>query len=80
MSNISIDELKKIILKQDFLLDRIMSVCIDAGTAANSFSEYACRALLKDIFNTWREVCNESEPMFKIIKEFEYEYIAQRNK
>ena len=75
----SIDELKKIILKQDFLLDKIMTVCADAGSA-NDFPEHECRALLKDIFNTWREVYVEHEPLWKIVHELEYEDMARRNK
>jgi len=76
----SIDELKKVILKQDFLLDKIMSVCIDAGTAADNFSEHACRELLKDIFKTWCEVSNEHKPLLKVIWELEYEDMVKRNK
>ncbi len=75
----SIDTLKKIILKQDFLLDKIMTVCADAGSV-NDFPEYECRALLKDIFNTWREVCIECDSLLKIIRELEYEYWDNRNK
>jgi len=80
MSNISLDELKKIALKQDFLLDKIMSVCIDAGAAADNFSEHACRELLKDIFKTWCEVSNEHKPLLKVIWELEYEDMVKRNK
>jgi len=80
MSNISIDELKKMVLKQDFLLDKIMSVCIDAGAAADNFSEHACRELLKDIFKTWCEVSNEHKSSLKVIWELEYEDMVKRNK
>jgi len=69
----SIDTLKRIILKQDFLLDKIMSVCADAGSV-NDFPERECRALLKDIFDTWREVCNEDEPIWRIVRELKYGY------
>ncbi len=75
----SIDTLKRIILKQDFLLDKIMSVCIHAGHV-NGFSEYALRALLKDIFNMWGEIWTEHEPLCNIIHELEYEYRAKINK
>jgi len=79
MPDLSVDELKRIILKQDFLLDKIMSVCIHAGSV-NDFPERECRALLKDIFTTWGEVWTEHEPLWNIIKELEYEYRAKRNK
>lgn len=75
----SIDTLKKIILKQDFLLDKIMSICIHAGSV-NDFPERECRALLKDIFTTWGEVWTEHEPLWNIIKELEYEYMVNKNK
>jgi len=75
----SIDELKKIILKQDFLLDKIMTVCADVGSV-NDFPEHECRALLKDIFNTWREVSNEHESLGKVIHELEYEDMVKRSK
>ena len=71
MPDLSVDELKRIILKQDFLLDKIMSVCIHAGSV-NDFPERECRALLKDIFDTWREVCNEDEPIWRIVRELKY--------
>jgi len=80
MSNISLDELKKMVLKQDFLLDKIMSVCINADAAADTFSEHACRELLKDISKTWCEVYTECEPMLKTIGELEYEDMVKRNK
>lgn len=75
----SIDELKKVILKQDFLLDKIMTVCADAGSV-NDFPEHECRALLKDVFNTWREVYVEHEPLWKIVHELEYEDMVTRSK
>jgi hypothetical protein len=80
MVDLSVDELKKLVLKKDFLLDKIMSVCVSAGSAGN-FSEQECRALLKDIFNTWCEVYNEDEPTWEVIKELKYEeYKVRRNK
>ncbi len=80
MSSISIDELKKMVLKLDFLLDRMMSVSINSDYAARIFTEHDCRALLRDIFNTWREVNKEHEPMLKTIRELEYEDMVTRNK
>ena len=78
--NIGIDELKKIIIKQGFLLDKIMSVCIDAGVAVNSFSEHGCRSLLKDIYIAWCEVSDEARSIFKIIDELEREDMVKRMK
>ena len=50
MVDISVDELKKIMLKQNFLLDKLMNACINSDAAANSYSEYACREFLKNIY------------------------------
>ncbi len=78
MSSISVDELKKMVLKLDLLLDRMMSVSINSDYAARIFTEHDCRALLRDIFNTWCEVNKEHEPMLKTIRELEYEDIGIR--
>ena len=53
MADIGVEELKKIILKQDFLLDKLMSACINSDAVANSYSEYACREFLKNIYMAW---------------------------
>jgi len=73
MSNISLDELRKTTLKQSFLLDKMMSVCINAGVAVNCFSEHECRMLLKDIYYAWCEVREEYTPISEIIDELWYE-------
>lgn len=73
------DELKKIILKQDFLLDKIMYICIYAGPASTNFPEYECRAVLKDIDTAWSEVDVELRSIDKIVRELEYEDIIKRN-
>jgi hypothetical protein len=42
--------------KLETLLDKILTVCNDAGIAADGFSEDECRKLLRDIDQTWRSV------------------------
>ena len=80
MVDISVDELKKIMLKQNFLLDKLMNACINSDAAANSYSEYACREFLKNIYMAWCEVYVEHKPLIKIIKDLEYEYITEKNR
>jgi len=80
MSNISLDELRKTMLKQSFLLDRMMSVCANAGVAVNCFSEHECRMLLKDIYYAWCEVREGYTPISEIIDELGYECTVKRNK
>jgi len=80
MADIGVEELKKIILKQDFLLDKLMNACINADAAANSYSEYACREFLKRIYMTWCEVDVGYKSLLKIIKDLEYEYITEKNR
>ena len=78
MVDISVDELKKIMLKQNFLLDKLMNACINSDAAANSYSEYACREFLKNIYMTWCEVDVGYKSLLKIIKDLKYEYITEK--
>ena len=68
VSSNRLEMLETLARKLESLLERMLTICVDAGPASISFSELECRALLKDIDKVWCEVQREYASIWKEVR------------